>query len=97
MTVVVRGLACALLLAGCATAPPQRMAWQRTDGKVFSNEQLQADTAFCDGEVSKAGLSDSARASRNYGIGDAMFANESLKRVAVGCMAGRGYILVPAN
>jgi hypothetical protein len=91
------GLASAIALIGCATLPPQQMAWQRTDGKPFSNEQLQADLAFCNGEVSKAGLSDAARAGRNYGIGDAIYHDESLKRVMVGCMGGRSYILVPAN
>jgi hypothetical protein len=73
------------------------MTWQRTDGKPFSNEQLQADGAFCDGEVSKAGLSDTARAGRNWGVGAAIYQDQALQRIQVGCMGGRGYILVPAD
>jgi len=94
MTIRTTALVSALVLVGCATAPPKPLYWQRIDGGHFSGAQLQADVAFCDGEVSKAGLSDTARASRNYGIGAAIYHNESLQRVMVGCMGGKGYILV---
>jgi hypothetical protein len=92
MTIRVTGLACALFLAACATTPPQQMAWQRVDGQRFSDAQLQADTAFCRGEVSKANLSDAARAGDNW-----IPSTGALNRVMEGCMGGRGYILVPAN
>jgi|ERR1043166_8871318 hypothetical protein len=94
MTIRVEVLVSAQVLVGCATAPQKPWYWQRVDGKPFSDAQLQADTAFCDGEVSKAGLSDTARASRNYGIGAAIYADQALQRIQVGCMGGRGYILV---
>ena len=72
-------LAIAGSIAGCASAPPQQMTWQRTDGKYFSNEQLQADRAFCQGEVAKAGLSDAGRAQNDYGV----YANSAaLQRVS---------------
>lgn len=71
------------------------MAWQRVDGKPFSDSQLQADRAFCQGEVTKADLSNTARARGDYEF--ALGHDGKLQNVMIGCMGGRGYILVAAD
>lgn len=77
-----RWLLPALLLAGCATAPP---LWLRIDGKQVSDLQFEADQTACRGETQKANLA----TARQIGLLSRMQATDEVYN---GCMAGRGYL-----
>jgi hypothetical protein len=92
----------AATLAACATAPPP-MLWVRTDGQKATENPVLAsqgeiDRTVCLGERQKATLSGVTIA--NGGLAAAMAAQErgsSADAVARGCMAEKGYLLVPAD
>jgi hypothetical protein len=87
-------------LGGCATAPPP-MAWIRTDGKRAAGDlvlaqQFDVDRTVCLGERQKATLAGVTIA--NGTLGAALAAQErgnSADAVAKGCMAEKGYLMVP--
>jgi hypothetical protein len=89
-------------LGGCATAPPP-MAWIRTDGKRAAGDpvlaqQFDVDRTVCLGERQKAALSGVTFA--NGGFAAAVAAQErgnSADAVAKGCMAEKGYLMVPED
>jgi len=90
----------AVSLTACATAPP--MAWVRTDGKAASSDpqlskQLQTDKTTCQGERDKTNLSDLTFA--QVGFADMSIAAQdrtnAADAAASGCMAQKGYVLVP--
>ena len=89
----------AVLLASCATSP--KMLWVRTDGKPASADpvlaqQFEVDTTVCLGERQKADLSGVTVTSGGLaGIAASMQRSQSADAVQKGCMAQRGYILVP--
>jgi hypothetical protein len=95
------GLAAATL-ASCAAAPPP-MRWVRTDGQRASKNpvlasQAEIDRTVCLGERQKATLSGITFA--NGGFAAAVAAQErgnSADAVARGCMAEKGYLLVPED
>ena len=82
--------ACCVLLVGCATQEPS--IWLRTDGQRIPEsaallERARLDTTICDGEAAKAdNAAGGVHALRRIDNADA---------VVKGCMAQRGYILVP--
>jgi hypothetical protein len=92
----------AATLAACATAPPP-MLWVRTDGQRATvnpvlASQAEIDRTVCLGERQKATLSGVTIA--NGGFAAALAAQErgsSADAVARGCMAEKGYLLVPAD
>lgn len=89
-------------LSGCATAPPP-MQWIRTDGKRSAGDpvlaqQFDVDRTVCLGERQKAALSGVTLASGGFAA--ALAAQErgnSADAVAKGCMAEKGYLLVPED
>jgi len=89
-------------LAGCATAPPP-MSWVRVDGqRAAANpvlaEQFEVDRTVCLGERQKAALSGVAVVNGSFAA--AVAAQEranSADTVARGCMAEKGYLLVPED
>ena len=95
-------VALCVALGGCATAPPP-MAWIRTDGKRAAGDpvlaqQFDVDRTVCLGERQKATLAGVTIA--NGTLGAAFAAQErgnSADAVAKGCMAERGYLMVPED
>jgi hypothetical protein len=89
-------------LGGCATAPPP-MQWIRTDGKraagdVVLAQQFDVDRTVCLGERQKAAMSGTTFV--NGSIAAAVAARDrgnSADAVASGCMAEKGYLLVPED
>lgn len=102
-TIILCGISA--LLAGCITTQPEaQKSWLRTDGKQISGsvalqQQLETDKIICEGEVQKAKLSHTERRYAANGsegfaeLADYMAKNNSLEKVANGCMASKGYIL----
>ncbi|ANV23051.1 hypothetical protein BA939_03295 [Rhizobium sp. S41] len=97
---------CAGVLSGCQTAPQEEMIWLRTDGQSQVGnphllQQYEIDKTICMGEAQKSAVG----APMVYSNGS--FASEvnasivrnqqgnALQDVAKGCMAQRGYLLVP--
>jgi hypothetical protein len=86
-------------LVGCA--PQVKQLWMRTDGQRITGnaaleQQVQIDKTICDGEMQKANLSGTqfCRGAIECGLADAQRAG-SLTTVAKGCMAQKGYVMVP--
>src|SRR5262245_59183144 len=96
--------ACALVLAltGCATAPPP-MLWVRLDGQRSRDnpvlgQEFQVAQTVCLGERQKAALSGVTVA--QGGLAGAIAAQQrgaAADQVGQGCMAEKGYALVPAD
>jgi uncharacterized lipoprotein YajG len=92
-------VAAAVLLAGCAAAP--KMLWVRADGQRSSQNptlatQFELDSTSCLGERNKANLSGVTVASGGiYGIAAAAERSAAADTVQRGCMAEKGYLLVP--
>jgi hypothetical protein len=92
----------ASILAACATAPPP-MAWVRTDGQRAAGDpvlaqQFDVDRTVCLGERQRAALSGVTIASG--GLAAAMAAQDrgnSADAAARGCMADKGYLMVPED
>lgn len=92
----------AVLLAGCATAPPP-MLWIRADGQrgagnpVLEQEFDMAKTV-CLGERQKAALSGVTVSSSTLGgVIAAQQRGAAADQVGQGCMAEKGYVQVPAD
>ncbi len=94
-----------LVLAGCASAPPPvKMVWLRTDGQTAHDHpalaaQFDIDRKICLGETQRAGISAAPVYTNNF-IDAAIVANSRQRQmndVAVGCMAGKGYVQVPED
>jgi hypothetical protein len=89
-------------LGGCATAPPP-MQWIRTDGKRAAGDlvlaqQFDVDRTVCLGERQKAALSGVTIASGGFAAAlAAQDRGNSADAVAKGCMAEKGYVLVPED
>lgn len=81
--IAVRALGIALLLAGCATAPP---TWLRVDGKAVSDLQFEADRANCRGEMQKSRMASTGQLGLFSGI-------QAVDDVYAGCMGQRGYVM----
>ena len=94
-------LAAAAFLTGCATAP--KMTWLRVDGQRSRDNpllatQFELDSTSCIGERNKANLSGVTMT--GGGIIGAMAAAErsnAADTVQRGCMAEKGYLLVPED
>lgn len=90
-----------LLVSGCAAAP--KMLYLRADGqRVKDNPVLmtqgELDAAACLGERNKASLSGVTVASGGlYGIAAAAERSAAADTVQRGCMAEKGYLLVPED
>jgi hypothetical protein len=85
-----RALLGLLILTGCATAEP--MIWLRVDGQsIPSNpallERAKLDATVCQGEVAKS--------DNSAGEVPLLRRQENSNVVLRGCMAQRGYVLVP--
>lgn len=91
----------ALLLAACATKPPP--LWLRTDGQSVANDpvltqQFQIDRTVCLGERERADLSGVTYTGGGLaGVVAAQNRSNAADAVAQGCMAEKGYLLVPAD
>ena len=94
-----------LTLAGCMSAPPPvQLTWLRTDGRSAHEEpaleqQFEIDRTVCLGETQRAGLAAAPVYTNNFI--DAAIVSSARQRqmndVAIGCMAGKGYVQVPAD
>lgn len=88
-------------LGGCATAP--KMLWVRSDGQsVRANPvlqtQIELDSTSCLGERNKANLSGVTLAGGGIsGIVAAQNRSDAADTVQRGCMAEKGYLLVPED
>jgi hypothetical protein len=88
-------------LAACATKPPP--VWLRTDGTSAAGDpvlaqQFEIDRTVCLGERERADLSGVTVAQGGLiGMAAAQNRANAADAVAQGCMAQKGYILVPAE
>jgi hypothetical protein len=94
-------LAGALLLFGCAQQVKQ--SWVRLDGQSIREnplflQQYETDSMICTGETQKANLQSNAYCQGIAGcvVAGAVRGNQ-LQTVANGCMAQKGYVLVPED
>lgn len=100
---LVAALGAAVMLCVVSCAPQVKQIFIRSDGQsVHTNpalmQQGEIDRAICQGEAQKANMSGT-----NFcrGLADCAVAgavrNEQMQQVGAGCMASRGYILVPED
>jgi hypothetical protein len=88
-------------LGGCATAPP--MLWLRADGQHIRDnpvyaQQFEMDGTICLGERNKANLSGVTFTGGGLsGIAAAQNRSVAADSVQRGCMAEKGYLLVPED
>lgn len=96
------------LLAACQTqAPQEQYLWVRTDGRSGAADpaltaQYEIDRTVCFGEVQKsaAGAPVIYYSGLDGAISAAMLQSQYTKvyvDIMKGCMAGRGYLMVPAS
>jgi hypothetical protein len=79
-------------LAGCAAKNVFLLADGRNPGSdPVLNQQFRMDSTVCQGELQKANLSGSLR---DWG---ALSRGMAVDQVGEGCMAEKGYVLVPEN
>lgn len=100
---------CMLTMTGCATQPPpDPPLWTRTDGqKITGNlaleQQIQIDVTVCKGQTQQAasGMQPIYREKGIVGAVEAGLArrqqSDMLDDVAKGCMAQKGYVLLPTS
>lgn len=94
-------VAACVALAGCAPAP--KMLWLRADGQRASENaalrtQFELDGTACLGERNKASLSGVTVAGGGLaGVAAAVERSEAADTVRRGCMAEKGYLLVPED
>lgn len=102
---ILRVAVAAAMLAGCQAAPPpEEQIWLRTDGQSMRAnpalaQQFDIDRTICLGETQRAGISAPPIYTDSF-IEAAMVSasrDRQMVDVAMGCMAGRGYLLVPAS
>jgi hypothetical protein len=88
-------------LGGCAAAP--KMLWLRADGQRASENpvlltQYELDATSCLGERNKANLSGVTFTGGGFsGIAAAVERSNAADSVQRGCMAEKGYLLVPED
>lgn len=94
-------MAGALLLFGCAEQV--KNSWVRADGQSIRQspafmQQYETDSMICNGETQRANLQSTAYCQGIAGcaVAGAVRGNQ-LQTVANGCMAQRGYVLVPED
>jgi uncharacterized lipoprotein YajG len=101
MRIVVGLLVAGTFLAGCAQQP--KVVWVRADGQRASVNpvlatQFELDSTACLGERNKAALSGVTVASGGFAaIAAAAERGAAADTVARGCMAEKGYLLVPED
>ena len=95
------------LLGACQTTPQESLIWVRTDGRVGSGnpalqQQYQINTTICLGEVQKSAAG--APIIYYQGLAGAISAGmiqsqqqRAYLDIMKGCMAQRGYLLVPQS
>ena len=94
-------VAACVALAGCATAP--KMLWLRADGQRASDNpalrtQFELDGTACLGERNKASLSGVTVSGGGLaGMAAAADRSAAADTVQRGCMAEKGYLLVPED
>lgn len=96
---IVMGVLLALVLTGCASPSVYLLADGRTpaDDPVL-NQQFEMDRTVCTGEMQKANVA--GVTFTGGGIAGAMAAaerNNAVGQVGQGCMAEKGYVLVPKD
>lgn len=93
----------AAVLVGCATTPPPQNLWVRTDGQSSRDipalaQQFEVDQTICEGEMQKANLSGTQFC---RGLADCIITGaargNAMSVVGKGCMAQRGYLLMPED
>lgn len=86
-----------LTLSGCA----KEMAYVRLDGQRSStdpvlHQQFEVDRTICSGEMQKANVSGVTYTGGGFaGLAAQIERSNAVGQVAEGCMAQRGYLLVP--
>ena len=100
-------LCLAVSLTACVHAPPPPMMWVRTDGqRVVGNpalmQQAEIDKTVCVGDAQKTNLSSLTpveTSKYSWGLDPSVERQRSQASVDTlkGCMAQKGYILVPAD
>lgn len=92
-----------LVLCGCAVHPEVPEVWVRTDGlgildSPARKQQADIDQIVCAGEVQKANLSGTQVCRGVAGcVLQAAMRDGALGTVARGCMAQKGYVMIPAD
>jgi hypothetical protein len=90
-----------VMLTACATAPPQvfiRADGQRSIGDPALEQQYTLDSSACVGEMAKANMSGTVIADGGLaGLSAAIERNQEASVVLRGCMAQKGYLLVPKD
>mgnify|MGYP001759981283 FL=1 len=100
--------AAAGLLVGCQTMPADNMIWLRTDGQSQAGnphlaQQFQIDSTVCKGETQKSAVgapivySNGSIASEVSAAVTSSQQGNALNDVLKGCMAQKGYMLVPKD
>lgn len=93
----------ALVLAGCQTVQAPAVVWMRVDGQSGKDnpaiaQQFEIDSTICKGQVQQTNM---VATPIMYGglIGaiQQIERNTAVVDVVKGCMASRGYVLVPAS
>jgi hypothetical protein len=89
-------------VVGCAREQPE-MSWVRTDGRSMQAEkalrpELDIALTICDGEAAKASLSGVTISGGGLaGVAASMDRYAASDTVHRGCMASRGFVLVPRS
>jgi len=98
---IVALLGVALALTACAAQP--HTIYLRADGQDMASDpvlrqQFDTDRTICQGEQQKASLAGKMLAGQGaFLISDAANRSEAAAQVGQGCMAAKGYVLVPED
>lgn len=89
----------ALTLSGCATPSVYLLADGRAPGSdPVLNQQFEMDRTICNGDMQKANLSGVTVSGGGFaGVAATVERNQAASQVGVGCMASKGYVLVPQD
>jgi hypothetical protein len=89
----------ALALSACATPSVYLLADGRLPGDdPVLNQQFEMDRTICNGDMQKANLSGVTVSGGGFaGIAAAADRAQAAGQVGVGCMAAKGYVLVPKD
>ena len=85
-------MSCLLLTACGPSLVPVRLDGKSIRGNPVLAQQLNTDNTICQGEAQKANLSG---VTLNGGVAGALARNDQVGVVMNGCMAQRGYAMVP--
>lgn len=92
-------MAAGLALSACATPSMYLLADGRAPGTdPVLNQQFEMDRAICNGDMQKANLSGVTVSGGGLaGVAASVERGQAASQVGVGCMASKGYVLVPQD